>query len=77
MCFKSIDCSGDIVKVKDDKYFDDRTCCVGTNNGLSFSTGGICTVTECRGKLIIYTLPVKKNRTPDKIAHVYVYGTEY
>ena len=27
--------------------------------------------------IYIYTLPVKKNRTPDKIAHVYVYGAEY
>ena len=37
-CFDSTGCTGSLVGA-----VDQRDCCVGTNDGLSFSAGGICT----------------------------------
>ena len=38
-CFDSTGCTGSLVGA-----VDQRDCCVGTNNGLSFNDGGICTI---------------------------------
>ena len=49
-CFDSVSCTGALVDASNE-----RDCCVGTNNGLSFNDGGICTncigmyVTMCFG----------------------------
>ena len=37
-CFDSTGCTGSLVGA-----VHQRDCCVGTNNGLSFNNGGICT----------------------------------
>ena len=37
VCYSSTTCSGDIIPAKSE-----RECCVGTDNGLSFSSGGVC-----------------------------------
>ena len=36
-CYNSTGCTGSLVGA-----VDQRDCCVGTNDGLSFSDGGIC-----------------------------------
>ena len=41
-CFTNSDCTGDIIPANDT-----RDCCVGTDNGLSFLSGSVCT--ECVG----------------------------
>ena len=42
-CFTGTDCTGDEVVA-----LDERDCCVGTNDGLSFSDGSNCSL--CIGK---------------------------
>ena len=37
-CYNSTGCTGSLVVA-----VDQRDCCIGTNNGLSFNIGGICT----------------------------------
>ena len=37
-CFDSTGCTGSLVGA-----VDQRDCCVGTNDGLSYNNGGICT----------------------------------
>ena len=43
-CFSNADCTGDQIPATDQ-----RACCVDTNNGLSYNSGGTCTV--CIGML--------------------------
>ena len=37
VCYSSTSCSGDLIPATSE-----RKCCIGTDNGLSFSSGGVC-----------------------------------
>ena len=57
-CYNSTGCTGSLVGA-----VNQRDCCVGTNDGLSFSDGGICTncigidsVTSCQQKLTLASM---------------------
>ena len=49
VCYSSTSCSGDIIPATSE-----RECCVGTDNGLSFSSGGVCI--RCIGVLLSFSL---------------------
>ena len=53
MCFKSVNCTGEIIEKEDNanSYFSAKECCVGTENGKSFLSGGKCMVDECKGNI--------------------------
>ena len=54
-CYSSTSCSGDVVQA-----ISAKDCCVGTDNGLSFSdSGDTCTV--CVGKLYPVSLPLEND----------------
>ena len=60
MCFKSLNCTGDIISSESHGYFSKRECCVGTDDGNSFLTGGKCIVPECMGNIQTkYNVPVQ------------------
>ena len=37
VCYSSTTCSGDVIPASSE-----RECCIGTDDGLSFSSGGVC-----------------------------------
>ena len=50
LCFKLENCTGEI-EDESNSYFTARECCVGTENGNSFSIGGECMVDQCKGNV--------------------------
>ena len=51
ICYSSVNCTGTIIEKENvlDDYFSAKECCVETDSGNSFSTGGECIVRECTG----------------------------
>lgn len=50
-CFNNSDCTGD-----ERSASDVRSCCVGTNDGLSYMDNSLCTT--CIGELHVIQLPL-------------------
>ena len=51
-CYKDVGCGGDIIE----DIFDRKDCCVGTNDGLSYSDPASTMCTDCVGKKVYQNL---------------------
>ena len=58
ICYGSVNCHGAIIEKENalDGYFSAKECCVETDSGNSFSTGGECIIRECIGIMQVHTL---------------------
>ena len=49
LCYEQRNCQGSTIQAGSQSA---RQCCVGTNNGMSYSVGGVCTVRQCVGERV-------------------------
>ena len=58
ICYGSVNYHGAIIEKENalDDYFSAKECCVETDSGNSFSTGGECIVRECIGIMQVHII---------------------